>query len=201
MPLPHKLRLAAAVVCITAPLILVLSVSGQTGNQLHRGYYTDPALHGDTLIFTSEGDLWSVSAQGGAARRLTSGSGSETAAKLSPDGQTIAFQGHYEGPAEVYTMPITGGMPQRRTWDGDAAPEGWSPDGRLIVNTERYSTLPDNQLILLGSHGEHEAVPLATASEAAYSLRWHDPLLHPLHAAVERDQALQGWMGGEPLAL
>lgn len=24
---------------------------------LHRGYYSDPALHGDTILFTSEGDL------------------------------------------------------------------------------------------------------------------------------------------------
>jgi tricorn protease len=160
MALPHYLRLTAALFCLSAPF---------ASAQLHRGYYTDPALHGDTLIFTSEGDLWSVPAHGGEAHRLTSGTGIESHAFLSPDGHTIAFQAHYEGPAEVYTMPITGGMPQRRTWDGDATPEGWTPDGRLIVNTSRYSTLPDNQLLLIGSHGEHEAVPLATASEAAYS--------------------------------
>jgi tricorn protease len=160
MLLPHPVRLTAVLLCLSAPF---------ASAQLHRGYYTDPALHGDTLLFTSEGDLWSVSAHGGEAHRLTSGTGTESHATLSPDGQTVAFQAHYEGPAEVYTMPVTGGMPQRRTWDGDAAPEGWTPDGRLIVNTSRYSTLPDNQLILIGSHGEHEAVPLATASEAAYS--------------------------------
>ena len=155
-----------------ATLVLGLtatSVYSQTASVVHHGYYSDPAVYGETLIFTSEGDLWSVSLRGGAAHRLTSGTGVESGAKLSPDGQTIAFQGHYEGPAEVYTIPVSGGMPQRKTWDGDAAPAGWSPDGLLLIQTDRYSTLPDNQLILVGSHGEREQIPLATASEAAYS--------------------------------
>ena len=29
------------------------------------GYYSDPAIHGENLIFTSEGDLWSVDIHGG----------------------------------------------------------------------------------------------------------------------------------------
>jgi tricorn protease len=69
----------------------------------------------------------------------------------------------------VYTIPLAGGMPERQTWDGDAAPEGWTPDGRLIVRTQRYSTLPDFKLVLLGKHGERETIPLATGAEAAYS--------------------------------
>ena len=144
-------------------------VSTQASAQTHRGYYTDPAVHGDTLIFTSEGDLWSVPVHGGAAHRLTSGSGAETGAKISPDGQTVAFRAHYEGPADVYTIPVGGGLPHRWTWDGDATPEGWTPDGRVIVNTGRYATLPQDQLVLVGSHGESEPVALASASEAVYS--------------------------------
>jgi tricorn protease len=168
LPLPI-IRRAAALVFLSGPLLSSPLLPAQTSSDHHRGYYTDPAVHGDTLIFTSEGDLWSVSIRGGAAHRLTSGTGVENGSKISPDGQTIAFQAHYEGPAEVYTMPVIGGIPQRRTWDGDAAPAGWAPDGRLVVNTNRYSTLPDNQLVLLGSHGEREPIPLATAAEASYS--------------------------------
>ncbi len=138
-----------------------------------KGYYRDPAVHGDTVIFTAEGDLWSVSLQGGAAHRLTSSPGMERSAVVSPDGQSVAFSADYEGPTEVYTMPVAGGMPQRRTWDGDTVPAGWTPDGRLVVRTTRYSGLPDPQLVLIGSHGERETVPVASGSEAAYSSDGH----------------------------
>jgi len=137
------------------------------------GYYSDPAVHGDNLIFTSEGDLWSVDIQGGAAHRLTSNTGEESLARISPDGQTVAFAAQYEGPTEVYTMPVTGGIPERRTWDGDAVPAAWTPDGRLLVRTARYSTLPDPKLVLQDADGRQEVLPLASAAEAAYSADGH----------------------------
>ncbi len=137
--------------------------------QTRRGYYRDPAVHGDTIVFTSEGDLWRVSLQGGAAERLTTSPGMESMAAISPDGNTVAFLADYEGPSEVYTMPVTGGLPQRRTWDGDAVPAGWAPDGRLILATSRYSTLPGDQLVLIDTQGKREIVPLAEAAEASYT--------------------------------
>jgi tricorn protease len=133
------------------------------------GYYREPALHGDTLIFSSEGDLWTVNVHGGAAHRLTSAPGQERKAKISPDGKTVAFYGDYEGPGEVYTMPVEGGVPERQTWESGAEPAGWNPDGRLLIETGRYATLPDPSLVLIASHGERERLPLATGSEACYS--------------------------------
>src|SRR5215469_9332809 len=149
--------------------------------QTRRGYYRFPAVHGDTIVFTSEGDLWSVNIQGGAAQRLTTSPGMEFQAAISPDGTSVAFEANYEGPSEVYTMPITGGLPERRTWDGNASPAGWTPDGRLIIVTTRYSTLPSDRMVLLDAQGKREIVPLAEAAEAAYSsdghtvffTRWH----------------------------
>jgi len=140
---------------------------------LHRGYYTDPALHGDTIVFTSEGDLWRVDVHGGQAHRLTSGAGTEQKARIAPDGKTIAFQADYEGPTEVYTIPIEGGLPERRTWDGESQPVGFAPDGRLLIATERYATLPGSELVLVDEHGGRELVPLAEAAEGAYSSDGH----------------------------
>ena len=167
------LRLRAIRSTVTA-LVFLAAVSEAAPQKTPRtGYFRDPAVHGDTVVFTAEGDLWSVNVSGGSAKRLTSNPGIERMSAISPDGQTVAFMAHYEGPTEVYTMPIAGGMPRRRTWDGDAAPAGWSPDGRLIVTTRRYSTLPDPRLVLLGANGDHELIPLASGSEAAYSSDGH----------------------------
>ena len=70
-------------------------------------------------------------------------------------------------------MPIDGGLPQRRTWDGDSEPEGWAADGRLLISTERYSTLPGAQLVLIDDHGAREIVPLAQAAQGVYSSDGH----------------------------
>ncbi len=169
--MPDSSALRQAVVLLVLS-VLALASPAQPAAQappLHRGYYSYPAIHDDTLVFTSEGDLWSIGIRGGAAHRLTSGAGTENHASISPDGKTIAFRADYEGPAEIYTMPIQGGMPQRRTWDGNSEPEGFAPDGRLLVATTRYSTYPSSQLVLINDHGGREIVPLAQAAEAAYS--------------------------------
>ena len=75
------------------------------------GYYRFPAIHDDTIIFTAEGDLWLTTTKGGQARRLTSSPGQELNAAISPDGKTVAFTADYEGPTDVYTMPVDGGLP------------------------------------------------------------------------------------------
>ena len=166
-----RLRRLSHVAAFCLFVSLSLSASGQ--GDIHRGYYRFPAVHGDTIIFTSEGDLWSVSTNGGSARRITSNDGTEAMATISPDGATVAFLAEYEGPTEVYTMPVSGGLPQRRTWDGDTLPEGWTPDGRLMERATRYSTLPDPKLVLLDNHGGREIVPLSSASQGAYSSDGH----------------------------
>ena len=136
-----------------------------------RGYYRFPALTKDTILFTAEGDLWSVPATGGLARRLTTHPGAETQAAISPDGTTVAFSATYEGPNEVFTMPIEGGLPTRRTFDGqNASVVGWSPDGRILYATRRYATLPATQLVALDPrNGRVERIPLAQAADGCYS--------------------------------
>jgi tricorn protease len=169
-----RLALAAATCLLASASIPLFSASPATSaEETRRGYYRFPAVHGDTIVFTSEGDLWSVNIHGGAAQRLTTSPGMETMSAISPDGKTVAFQASYEGPNEVYTMPVSGGLPERRTWDGASRPEGWTPDGRLIVATSRFSTLPSDRLVLLDAKGNRDLVPLSEAAEAAYSQDEH----------------------------
>jgi tricorn protease len=157
--------------------ILVLSLLGAF--RLHaddaeasgrQGYYRYPTIFGDTVVFTAEGDLWRVGIQGGLAQRLTSHPGAEFQAAFSPDGKTLAFSAEYEGPTEVYTMPAEGGLPVRRTFDGQyAGVVGWTPDGKILYATAKYSTLPNRQLATLNIQtGEQSVLPLSQASDGVF---------------------------------
>jgi len=111
----------AAFVFLLASLALSALRSGAAEDQARQGYYRFPTLHGNTIVFTAEGDLWRVPVQGGMAQRLTSHPGTESHAAFSPDGKLLAFSAEYEGPTEVYTMPSVGGLPTRRTFEGGTA--------------------------------------------------------------------------------
>lgn len=106
------------------------------------GYYRYPDVRGDRIVFTSEGDLWTVSLKdGGDAMRLTRDDGLETYARISPDGKWIAFSGQYGGNTDVYVIPSTGGTPERLTyhsaWDEVV---GWSDDSKSVLfRSFRYS--------------------------------------------------------------
>jgi len=84
-------------------LFLGPSLSNAQGR---KGYYRFPAIHDDLVVFVSEGDLWAVSLKGGLAHRLTTNYGEESHPAISPNGKTLAFSAQYEGPTEVYTMPL-----------------------------------------------------------------------------------------------
>ncbi len=93
--------------------IAATSVSlGQTEKHL---LLLKPTLSRAQIAFVYAGDLWIVSRDGGDARRLTSGVGTETDPIFSPDGTEIAFTGEYDGNVDVYVVPAAGGVPRRLT--------------------------------------------------------------------------------------
>lgn len=159
----------SAMLAAVFALLAVLPLNAGDSAPTRPGYYRFPALSGDTVIFSAEGDLWSVSSKGGPARRLTSSPGQETHAAISPDGKTLAFSAEYEGPVDVYTMPFDGGLPQRLTWDASGVVIGWTPDGRVLYRTRRYSTLPDTKLVTIATDGRREVIPLSQASEGSFT--------------------------------
>jgi tricorn protease len=153
------------------PVVLFLTAGmAATAIASGPGYYRYPSLSKDTIVFTAEGDLWTVPATGGVAQRLTSHPGQEDHAAISPDGAGVAFTGTYEGPAEVYVMPVAGGLPRRLTWDGATdTVVGWTPDGRVLYMTWSASTLPEAQLASVDpATGTRTVLPLAQASDGCY---------------------------------
>src|SRR6267143_4469207 len=87
------------------------TLSGQQESRLLRF----PAIHDNRIVFTYAGDLYTVPASGGVARKLTNSEGIEMFPRFSPDGKWIAFTGQYDGNTEVYVMPSEGGVPKRLT--------------------------------------------------------------------------------------
>src|SRR5687768_14605505 len=101
--------------CLIASLALVICASQPAIAQIN-GYYRQPSIHNNTIVFVSEGDLWKVDAAGGVAQRLTTNLAEETTPHISPDGSTIAFTGRFDGIGDVYTIPMHGGVPRRHSW-------------------------------------------------------------------------------------
>jgi len=100
-----------------------------------------PDVSADRIVFVYAGDLWVVAKEGGLARRLSSPEGMEIFPKFSPNGQTIAFSGNYDGNIDVYVMPAAGGSPRRLTHhpDTDFVVE-WYPDGNNILYRSRMKS-------------------------------------------------------------
>lgn len=97
-----------------------------------------PALHGDTIVFAAAGDLWTVSVDGGEARRLTDLPGEESWPRISPGGTTLAFSAEVDGNVEVCTMPLDGGPRRRLTWHpGRDRVAGWTDDGAVLFRSGR----------------------------------------------------------------
>jgi tricorn protease len=98
-------------------IIAVFLVSGiRLAAQSEARLLRFPAIHGNQVVFTYAGDLYTVDASGGVARKLTNDVGFEMFAKFSPDGKNIAFTAQYDGNTEVYLMPSEGGVPVRLTY-------------------------------------------------------------------------------------
>jgi tricorn protease len=96
--------------------LLLLIVSTSLRSQQEARLLRFPATHGDQIVFTYAGDLYTVAAAGGVARKLTNDVGFEMFARFSPDGKQLAFTAQYDGNTEVYLMPAEGGVPKRLTF-------------------------------------------------------------------------------------
>ncbi|UCE23415.1 MAG: PD40 domain-containing protein [Candidatus Zixiibacteriota bacterium] len=167
-----KRLLSALLFSVCSSLVnLPISATGTDENSdYHIGYYRQPTVRGETIVFVAEGDLWKVDVSGGQAQRLTSHPGLESHPAISNDGRQVAFSAQYEGPTEAWVMPIDGGLPRRLTYFGRRAyVVGWTPQGEVLCATSHYSTLPARQLVKIDpATGNHSVIPLYQAADGSY---------------------------------
>ncbi|MBX7103121.1 MAG: PDZ domain-containing protein [Gemmataceae bacterium] len=144
-----------------------------------------PTVHGNTVVFGSAGNLYSVPVTGGVARRLTSHEGYEMFPRFSPDGKWLAFTGQYDGNTEVFVMPATGGVPKRLTYTPTLSRDdigdrmgpnniviGWKNDSRHILFRSRMRSFNDfiGQLFVVSVEGDlPQTLPLPRGGFGSFS--------------------------------
>ena len=166
-----------------AALLLLLPGLAAAQTQGETRLLRYPDICGDTIAFVYGGDVWLAGAQGGLARRLTSGEGEELAPKFSPDCKRIAFTGQYTGTRQVYVIPVDGGAPRQLTFHNDvgAIPPrggfdnqvlGWTPDGKQVLfNAHRtpYSERNARPHLIPAAGGMETPLPMREGSAGTFS--------------------------------
>lgn len=121
-------------------LIMAFFLTGmgmsQSGIQLVRF----PALSpdGQQLAFSYQGDIWTVDAAGGQARRLTIHESYENNPQWSPDGSQILFESNRYGNSDLFVMSAKGDAPTRLTYysGGDGSAK-WMNNESIVFSTRR----------------------------------------------------------------
>jgi tricorn protease len=113
-------------------LLFSVAIYSQSSN-VH--FTLRPTLTPDAqqVIFSYEGDLWSVSSNGGDAHRVTAMDGTESNPSVSPNGKWLAFSSNQYGNNDVYVMPLNGGEIKQLTFhqSGDVV-SSWNWDSKTI---------------------------------------------------------------------
>ncbi|MCX5800805.1 MAG: PDZ domain-containing protein [Candidatus Eisenbacteria bacterium] len=138
----------------------------------HAGMLRFPAVSATHIAFAYANDLWLVPKDGGVATPLASPPGQETFPRFSPDGKTIAFVGNYDGNYDVYTIPVSGGVPFRVTHHPSREIlTGWASGDRLIYYAGAVKDYPrEYELFTVSAKGGlPEKLPVPYGSNGSIS--------------------------------
>ena len=157
------------VLCLT----LNFSIFAQNINTTDTRLLREPAVTNNHIAFIYADDLWVADRDGKNPRRLTVDEGIEQNPVFSPDGKTIAFSAEYDGNTDVYTIPVTGGVPTRLTYHPYTDwVQGFTPDGKNVLFTSQRAMFTNRyaQLFTIPLSGGHVTqLKIPNAFWASYS--------------------------------
>ncbi|MGW0081374.1 S41 family peptidase [Streptomyces sp. NPDC003393] len=107
-------------------------------------YLRFPHLHGESVAFTAEDDVWLAPLDGGRAWRVSADNVPVNHPRISPDGTAVAWTSTRDGAPEVHVAPVDGGPAKRLTHWGSWRTQvrGWTPDGRVLaLSTQGQASL------------------------------------------------------------
>ena len=142
----NTLRLLACITVI-ATTATILRAADETTRLLRF-----PATNDQAITFSYGGQLYTVAAEGGTARRLTDAPGYAIFPRYSNDGAQLAFTAQYDGNTEVYVMPASGGNPKRLTTSA------------TLDRDDLADRMGPNNIVFGWRH---------TAAEVVFRSRWH----------------------------
>jgi len=180
---------------VVALVVLLVAASAGAIDTADTRLLTQPAISKSNIAFVYAGDLWAAGLDGKDVRRLTSSQGVSNPA-FSPDGTLVAFTAQYEGNADVYVVPVAGGVPARLTWHpGRDTVQGFTPDGAAVVFTSGREVFTGRytQLFTVPIKGGFPtAVGLPTAFRGAYSPDGKRIAYNPLYDAFTQWKHYRG---------
>ena len=130
---------------------------------------------GSRIAFCYQGDIFTVSTDGGEARRITSNPAYDTDPLWTPDGQSIVFSSYREKSKDIYIISCEGGTPERlTTYPGNETPLAVLSDGSILFSANiqqdaSFGEFPGNaQLYIIGRDGGRPqlvtSLPMASLS-------------------------------------
>ncbi|MBP7935522.1 MAG: PD40 domain-containing protein [Phycisphaerae bacterium] len=148
-------RRTLAWLCTTVTTTILSSLPALADRKPQAAMFRYPDVSATHIVFVYANQLWLVPRAGGLAQPLASPPGGEAFPRFSPDGQSVAFIGNYDGNRDIYTIPTAGGTPLRATHH--PATEtlcDWTPDGKGLLFFAGYQDLGrQTQLFVVPAKG------------------------------------------------
>ena len=123
--------------------------------------YPSVSPDGTTIVFSFQGDLFTVPTEGGEAKHLTVHKAYDFMPVWSPDGQSIAFASNRYGNFDIHIIAASGGEAKRITFYSNGEyPNSFTPDGLEILFSATISDLADNAQFPSGVLSELYSIPV-----------------------------------------
>jgi tricorn protease len=158
-------------------ITILFAVTPSIAVEPHAGMLRYPDVSAAQIVFLYANDLWLVPKEGGTAVPLASPPGQEIFPRFSPDGNAIAFVGNYDGNFDIYTIPVSGGVPFRVTHHpARELLTDWAPGDRLIFYAGAVKDYPrEYELFTVSAKGglpEKLPVPYGANGSISADGRW-----------------------------
>src|SRR5215469_6908574 len=110
---------------------------------------------GKNIVFDLAGDLYTMSIEGGQAKRITDGLPFDSQPVYSPDGTLIAFTSDRDGSENLWVAKADGSEPRQLSKDKQAEfiSPAWTPDGQYVLVSRSPEGLGTHEIWMYNIHG------------------------------------------------